>query len=276
MSLIDFILNVAGLLLWLNWRAAESPVKSLPGAPLISPVRPAGPLRPRFSYWVGVPVLLVVRAVFYWQVGRPVGWIPQISLGPITLSFRSDLAGRMFLFSLLSFGVTLGIFYTWLLLLSWLNERVPNTDPIQRLVRAWLGRLERWPGPVKLFLPGVAAAVIWSLLNPLLAWLNIVPSNPWGRLLEQGAVIGLADYLTVKFLVIAVLVLYLFNSYLYLGEFVLWKFVHGTARRLMRPIRRLPLHAGKIDLTPLVFIALVLLVAELMQRGLAFVYQRLL
>src|ERR1022692_3884396 len=110
MTLIDFILNIVGLLLWLNWRAAELPVTGQPGTSLLSTLRPAMPPRPRFYYWAGLPVLLAGRAVFYWQAGRavfywqagrPIHWSPQIPLGPTTLSFRSDLPGRMFLFSVL-------------------------------------------------------------------------------------------------------------------------------------------------------------------------------
>src|SRR5271157_1206902 len=130
MTLIDFILNIVGLLLWLNWRAAELPVRGRPGTSLLSTLRPAGPPRPRYDYWAGLPVLLAARAVFYWQAGQPVHWSPRIPLGPATLPFRSDLPGRMVLFSVLSFGVALGIFYLWLLFLSCVNGQVPDANPV--------------------------------------------------------------------------------------------------------------------------------------------------
>src|ERR1035441_9731476 len=126
MTLIDFILNIVGLLLWLNWRAAELPVTGQPGTSLLSTLRPAKPPQPRFYYWAGLPVLLAGRAVYYWQAGRPSHLRPQIPLGPTILSFRSDLPGRMFLFSVLSFSAALGVFYFWLLFLSWVNGQVPN------------------------------------------------------------------------------------------------------------------------------------------------------
>ena len=274
MTLIDFILNIVGLLLWLNWRAAELPVGGRPGTSLLSTLRPAGPPRPRYYYWAGLPVLLAARAVFYWQAGQPVHWSPRIFLGPITLSFRSDLPGRMLLFSVLSFAVALGIFYLWLLLLSCLNAQVPDTDPVQRLVRNWLGKLERWPGAVKLLLPLAVTALAWCLLNPLLARLNMVPASAPARLLAQGAVIGLAAYLTLKFLILTILLLYLLNSYVYLGEFALWNFVDATTRRLLRPLQKLPLRMWKIDFAPVLSIILVLLAAESAQRGLTRLYQK--
>ena len=276
MTLIDFILNIVGLLLWLNWRAAELPVGGRPGTSLLSTLRPAGPPRPRYYYWAGLPVLLAARAVFYWQAGQPVHWSPRIFLGPTTLSFRSDLPGRMILFSVLSFAVSLGIFYLWLLLLSCLNAQVPDAAPVQRLVRVWLGRLERWPGAIKLLLPLAVTALAWCLLNPLLARLNMVPANAPGRLLAQGAVIGLSAYLTLKFLILTILLLYLLNSYVYLGEFALWNFVDATTRRLLRPLQKLPLRVGKIDFAPVLSIILVILAAECAQRGLARLYQKLL
>ena len=275
MTLIDFILNIVGLLLWLNWRAAELPVGGRPGTSLLSTLRPAGPPRPRYYYWAGLPVLLAARAVFYWQAGQPVHWSPRIFLGPITLSFRSDLPGRMLLFSVLSFAVALGIFYLWLLLLSCLNAQVPDADPVQRLVRVWLGRLERWPGAIKLLLPLAVTALAWCLLNPLLARLNMVPASAPARLLAQGAVIGLAAYLTLKFLILTILLLYLLNSYVYLGDQPLWSFLNATARRLLRPLQGLPLRAGRVDFAPVLAMIVVLAGAHLSQHGLAQLYQKL-
>jgi uncharacterized protein YggT (Ycf19 family) len=275
MTLIDFILNIVGLLLWLNWRAAELPVTAKPGTSLLSTLRSVKPPRPSYYYLTGVPILLAVRALFYWQAGPRVHWSPRIPLGPTLLSFRSDLAVRMFLFSLLSFGVTLGIFYCWLLLLSCVNRQVPNADPVQRLVRLWLGRLERLPTAIKLLLPLAVSVLCWYLLHPLLVRLNMVPGNTPGRVLAQGAIIGLASYFSIKFVVVALLVLYLFNSYVYLGEFALWSFVTATAGQFLRLLRRVPLRAGKIDFAPVTGIVLVLLATEFAQRGLNWLYQKL-
>ena len=276
MSLIDFILNLAGLLLWLNWRAATLPPRTQPAATLLSTIRPAGPPRTTVYHWVGLPILLLGRAVFYWQAGPPAGWSPHLALGPTTLSFRSDMFGRMLLFSLVSFAAALWVCYLWLLALSCVNTKISDSDPAQRLVRAWLGGLEQWPAIIKLLLPLAASALGWWLLCLLLLHMNIVPSNNTGRWLAQGAVIGLSGYLTLKVLIITLLLLYLVNSYVYLGEFPLWNFVNATARALMRPLRWLPLRVGKIDLAPLVGILVVAGGAELARRGLVRLYWQLL
>jgi uncharacterized protein YggT (Ycf19 family) len=181
----------------------------------------------------------------------------------------------MFLFSGLSFGVSLGIFYVWLLLLSWANGKVTNADPVQRLIRLWLGRLERWPVAIKLLLPIVISVAGWYFLHPLLVHLSMVPSITRGRLLAQGAIIGVAACLTLKFLIVVFLVLYLLNSYVYLGESALWNFVNATARRFLQPLRGVPLRAGKIDFAPLAGIVMVMLASDAAQRGLRWLYQKL-
>jgi uncharacterized protein YggT (Ycf19 family) len=274
-SVIDLILNIAGLLLWLNWRAV--PFTPTRPTSLGSTIRPAGHPAPRIRSLVELIALLVVRAVLYWQWGAQLDWVPRIPLGPVTVWFRSDALGRMFLFSLLSFGATLGFFYLCLLLLSWIHAPTGEPEPAHRLMRAHLGSLDRWPAAMKLLLPLLFMALLWCALHPVLVRLRIVPSeinSPW-LVVAQGAVIGLAAYLALKFFLIAVFTLHLLNSYVYLGEFPLWNFVNVTARDLLRPVRWIPLKAGRIDFAPACAIVLVLLCAQFGQQALPQLYQRL-
>jgi uncharacterized protein YggT (Ycf19 family) len=211
--------------------------------------------------------LLGLRALFYWQFGAATDWMPRLNLGAVVLHFRCDYAGRMFLFSFLSFGLLLGIFYLWLLLLSVLNQSVSERDPWQKVVRLQLGRVERWPAALKLLLPALGAALGRLGLLP--------PPRSFSHLAQQAAVIGLAAYLAWKYLMVAVLLLHLLNSYVYLGNQPLWTFVNTTARQLVAPLRWLPLRLGKVDLSPLVGLAVILLAAELGANGLTRLYQRL-
>jgi uncharacterized protein YggT (Ycf19 family) len=268
MSWIDFILNVAGLLLWLNWRAVPPPLAAPANAAPPALPRRADPPRARWRYLLALLALLLGRAVFYWQAGSGLKWDPGIPLSSIALVFRSDLPGRMVLFSFFSFGATLGFFYLCLLLLSSVNAPVSDADPAQRLVRLHLGRLERWPGAVKMLLPLAVTVALWCALNPLLIWVDMVPRVSTWRMLAQGAVIGLAVYFTLRFLVLGFLALYVVNSYVYLGDFPFLNFVNTTSRGLLRPIRWLPLRIGRVDLAPLAAMALVALAAELGRRGL--------
>ncbi|MGA2555824.1 MAG: hypothetical protein ABSG04_06065 [Verrucomicrobiota bacterium] len=271
MSLIDFILNIAGLLLWLNWRAVRPPAAAAAaGSGGVAALPRAEAPRARWRYLLALAALLLGRAVFYWQAGGPLKWDPGIRLNGMVLPFYSDWLGRMVLFSLFSFGATLGFFYLCLLLLSSVNGRAADADPAQQMVRLHLGRLERWPGGVKLLLPLLVMTALWCALNPLLLWrMEMVPRVSTWHLLAQGAVIGLAVYFALRFLVVGFLALYVVNSYVYLGDFAFLNFVNTTARGLLRPLRRLPLRVGRVDLAPLAGMALVLLAAELGRRGLA-------
>ena len=117
MGLIDFILNLAGLLLWLNWRSIRfDPLGRRMPATLIGTLRRAEPRRlRRWHLLAALGGLLLLRAALYWQIGSGVGWAAgKLDLGVIELSFRSDSFGRILLFSILSFGLTLGVFYLWL------------------------------------------------------------------------------------------------------------------------------------------------------------------
>jgi uncharacterized protein YggT (Ycf19 family) len=276
MSSIDFILNIAGLLLWLNWRAI--PWRALPvaGPSLAGTIKPAGPSRPRWVYLLCIVALVFLRTLFYWQAGPQWHWAPRIALGPIILSFRSDLFPRMLLFSCLSFGASLGIFYACLLLLSWINTPVSDADPGQRLVRLHLGWMDHCPNAVKLLLPLLAMVVLWCALYPLLHSLSMVP-KPFSpmHLVAQGAVAGLSAYLALKFMLLGVLTLYLVNSYVFLGDFPFWNFVNNTAHGLLRPLRPLPLRIGRVDLAPALAIALIVVGAEFARRGLGRLYLEL-
>ncbi len=268
-SLIDFILNLAGLLLWLNWLAFRiDPLARTTPATLAGTLRKtdfSGPKR--WEFLAGLALLLLLRAVIYWEMGPTVDWIPSLQLGAIDIPFRSDFLSHMLLFSLLGFVVTLAIFYLWLLLLSAVNCSVPDTDPWQKLVRLYLGWVEKWPRAVKLLLPLIIAGLLWLVLQPLLARLAIVPHvRSASQLLAQAAWIGLAGYLGWKYLIVGILLLHLFNSYVYVGNHPFWNFINASARHLLAPLHRLPLRAGRVDFAPLVAIALIFLVTEGVSR----------
>src|ERR1700739_3221359 len=95
MSWVDFILNIAGLLLWLNWRAGKiDPLGKRTPATLVGTLRRAEPSRAqRWNLPVFLGALLFVRALIYWQIGPALRWSGTLNLGVISLSFRSDRFG---------------------------------------------------------------------------------------------------------------------------------------------------------------------------------------
>lgn len=263
MALIDLILNLVALLLWWNWLAAD-PLAGISAATLIGTLRKADTSGPkRWRLLLVLLMLLVFRAILYWEFGASFRWTPILQLEVINIPFRSDYLTRMMLFSLLSFLLALGVFYLWMLLLSIANTSVPDTDPLQKLVRTQIKWLDKWPIGMKLALPFFAGALCWLALHPLLSHMTIIQkAKSPVQLIEQAAVIGAATYLAWKYLIIGVLLLHLLNSYIYFGNHPFWNFINATARNLLAPLRWIPLRIGRVDFLPLIAIALVFFVCE--------------
>jgi len=266
MGLIDFILNLAGLLLWLNWRSLHlDPLARRTPATLVGTLRPAAPRRWRnWQLLAGLGLLLLLRSAFYWDIGSTVSWTPTLDLGVVALAFRSDSfpAGISLrattLFSLLSFGHVLLVFYFWLLVLESLNRRNAEPDAVQKILRLHLGRMARWPWPVQLLLPLLLTAALWVAIHPLLVSIGVLNrAGSLAHLAEQGLLVGGGLVLTLKYLLPVILLLHLIVSYVYLGTSPLWDFISSTARNLLRPVQAL--RYGKLDLAPLAGILLILL-----------------
>ena len=276
MGLIDFILNLAGLLLWLNWRAAKAdPLGRSKPATLIGTLRRAEPGNAwtRWQLPVILTGLLLLRALFYWQIGSSLNpvWSGKLDFGVIAPSFVSSSFRLILLFSIFSFARMFGIVYLWLLLLSILDGPMPT----HRLVKIQLGKIDDWPRWMKLILPLGVVGLIWWLASWSLAWVGIIPKPISGmHRIEESLVIGLGSYLAWKFLITGLLVLHLLNSYVYFGKNPFWNYVNATARQLLRPLEKIPLRAGKADFAPVVGIALVFLLAELAGRALMYIYGR--
>lgn len=275
MGLINFILNLAGLLLWLGWRDRRADeLTANPTIPLARTLRRLGASRfTRWKYLGGLALVLVLRAVFYYWIGSLVKWTPHLQLGVITPSFSAEHFSRVLLFSFLSFGSALATFYLSLLLLSMLNRRVADGEPLQRFVRGCLGRVERWPLVFKLVLPLVTATILWMLLSPLLVWWQVIPSVPaYGIRFRQGLLVGIGMCLVWKHVISAFLLMYFLNSYIYLGNHDLLSYSAVTARRVLAPLSRLPLRFGRMDFTPVFGMVLVYLLAELVEYWLPKIY----
>ena len=271
MGVINLILNLAGLLIWLGWRdLAINPLIENSATPLARTLRHAGPDKLiRWKYLGGLAGLLLLRPLIYWWIGPAVNTKPlYLQLVAIAIPFRCDLFGQMVLFSLASFGVTLLFFYLALLLLSLVNRGVSDAEPLQKFVRNHLGRVEHLPFVVKLLLPVLVTTALWLVLSPLLARAEILPhASSAGALVKQGLLISVGTGLVCKYVVATVLLLHFLNSYIYFGNHPLWNFVNATARRLLAPLRWLPLKFGRMDFAPVVGIVVVFLLATVIENG---------
>src|SRR5512140_1530246 len=151
MGAIDLILNLAALLLWLNWRArkfdplARASAASLAGTLKRAETRPAE----RWRMVAALGLLLFGRAVVYWMIGAPAQWTPKLHLGAVVLAFRVDVFLTALLYSLLGFARVLVVFYFWLLVMAGINRSVTEADLLLKLLRLQLGPVGRWPWPVQ-------------------------------------------------------------------------------------------------------------------------------
>jgi uncharacterized protein YggT (Ycf19 family) len=276
-GIVDFILNLAGLLLWVNWRAAAfDPLSRAVPATLAGTLRRAEPQRTRpWHFLAGIVALLTVRAFFYAHLAPALEWTPRLDLVATQLAFPSDVRlfrhtlGWMTLYSALSFGLTLAVFFLWLLLFSLVAAARPDSFFLVRLQRVHLGRLERWPIWARALLPLAAGALGWFAMSWPLAALGLLPPPAsWWTRLGQSALIGLSAYTAWKYPLAVLLGLHLLGSYVYFGPHPIWNYSHEAARRLLRPLAGLPLRVAKMDLSPVVGLALVFLFARLMEEGL--------
>lgn len=272
MGYVDFILNLAGLLLWLNWRSIRfDPLVKRTPATLMGTLRPAAPQKlRRWHLLLFLAGLLILRAIIYrWFAPF---WVGSLDLTVTALQFRSNFFVLMLTFSFLSFGLTLGVFYIGLLFLSLLS----GPDPIHALVKVPLGRIDGWPRWAKVLLPFLATMAVWLLLSWPLSWMQRL-NLPMSLRIEQSILLGLSSYLVWKFPIGALLVLHLLNSYIYFGRHPFWKYVGATAQTMLQPFKLLPfpLRLGKVDFAPVLGVVIVFLVAEEFGRGLIWLYSKL-
>ena len=261
MPLIDLILNLAGLLLWLSWQALGITAATRPTAlSLVYTLKRAEPRPPRRrTPLLFLLALLVGRSVIYWQLGPGAQWRPMVNLGVVTCEFSVTAWGSMLLYSFLSFGQVLGSYYLALLFVAVANTKTPETDPLQRIVRMQLGGLGRLPMVATLLTPGVLGTLLWLVVGWPLGQLGLYRPSPTLEMLwQQALVFGLGTYLVWQYFIILLLLVHIFNSYVYLGKAPFWHFLAFTGRNALRPIRWLPLTFGRFDLTPLLVIGLAL------------------
>ena len=268
---IDFILNVAGLLLWLNWRSARlDPFTRGVPATLGGTVRRAEPMRlKRWHFLAALVALLMIRAFFYEHIGPAANWTPKLNLLVVTPAFPLAIHSHPFLsalaFSAASFLRVLIVFYFWLLAIAIINRHETSPDPLQKLLLVQIGRVARWPLALQLLLPFIIVIGFWALFHPLFVSLGVtthIRSN--ALLIAQGAVLAPIVFLSLRILLLAFLIVHLIVNYVYLGTNPVWEFISTTSRNMISPLSRLQLRVGRIDLAPVIGIVLIILLLYLL------------
>jgi uncharacterized protein YggT (Ycf19 family) len=282
MAAVHLILNCICLLLWLNWRSKG--LHAIPNRPpalsLIGTLRRAGGSpQERWSSSVMLLGALLLRAFFYDQAASNLRWVPQISLMGFVLHFRpkpGDHYSYMLVFSIISFLIFLGAFSFCVLLIAAVNGKDGEANYWNAFVRAYPGILGRLPSSACLLLPFVLGFVFWLAIGFFLALIQVhQPIRSFAQLCGQATVVGLASWLVWGYAIGAVLILHVLSSYVYFGNAPFWSFISITARNLLRPLSSLPLRFGKVDLAPLLALALLGVLAWWAPAGLEWIYRRL-
>ncbi len=265
MNTIDAILSLASMLLWLNATVRQWSLRGPQTAYslLRTLERLEVPAPRRWTSLITLLALLCFRSVFYWQIGSAVGWTPSVDLGPFGISFRSDHASRMFLYSSISFARWLILLYMAILFLVLLNRGPGEGDPMHRFLFHQLGRCAHWPAPVLLPLTLVATVLLWGCAVYPLSQMSIFPApQAFHVVLAHGLLMGIGLWLKLRWLIFGVLLLHLMNSYVYFGNHPFWAFISQCGRKISKLASWLPLHLGKIDLRPVGAAAMVFLICS--------------
>ena len=256
---------MAALLLWIDWRSGRA-VARKSGQVTISI---ANSLREteksRFRGWgslLACIVILLVRPFVYTSLGTSLNWVPRINLLAISIPWRTDLISRMYTYSIATFISVLGIYYTWLLLLSVVARNMDDNDLVNRFVRFQLGWAMKLPSWAKLLLPLLLSGLAWLVFAPLLLkWQMLPPPKSPTHLWQQAALFALAAILIWRWLLLILFVCHFLNLYIYLGTHPFWNYTSYTASRLLFPLKWLRI--GGLDLSPVAGALLVYFLSDL-------------
>lgn len=275
MGLLDWVINAIGLLLWLNyWASRFDPFAAPSARPLAGILKPARPQKPStIGTLVLLLCLIIGRAPAYLLFFASAQWTPTVDLGPLAVVFRSRgdtfWTGVLHLvaYSGLSFLWFFLCFHLWLVVLVAINHREGDQILYLRLLRLYLGRFTRMHPILQLLGAIMVPAVVWLAVRPLLIWLGSLPhADSTGQVFLQSALVSVGAFLTVRYPVGVILLIYFVNLYVYMGQPAWLGFVKTTGQNLLKPIRWLPLRIGALDLAPLAGVMLVFWLCELLRR----------
>lgn len=264
MNVIDWLLNLAALVLWIDWRSGRS-ARPESVLSIASAVRPAERrVAMGFGSLATLLAILLIRPFVYHSIGPAMNWTASTNFLAISIPWRSDFLGRIFIFSTLSFAVTIAFYYSWLLLLSAIHRSsnpASDEEVVHRFIHGQLGWLDKLPWWLKLLTPSLVAAASWTALSYLLVGLELLPSvRSDAASRTQAAAFALSAILTWKWLLILIFLVHLLNLYVYLGAHPLWTYLSATARKLLFPFSFL--RFGRVDLSPVIGIVVVFVAAE--------------
>lgn len=254
MKWLDWMVDLAGLFLWLGWRGFGAvPVSARPALTLASNLRPAG-RRDSHSRWAlpGLLLLLFCRAWIHHEFPSRFAEAAVWSPGAVAVTFRSDLFGRMLVFSVLSWLLLTLQVYLAMAVFAGLRRKAAEADPITRSLRAELGWLARWPGFLGALPVLSVIGILWAAGAGSLAELGLIPPlRSEGHRYQQALVVALGLLPSLKWSLTAACLMRFLLDHVYLGSSAFWDFAQVVGGRLCSWLSWMPLRIGAIDFRPL-------------------------
>ncbi len=273
MSWVVYILDLAGLLLWLSFRrVGADPTR--PAGTLLGNLRPAAPVPHRsWASLLTLVLMLLLRPLLLVLLATVLDSTPTWTPGPTVIAFRADDWLRLYFFSTLSFAWTALVGYAVLLAFCAFSRDVPELTSFAEFAMTLAGPLGRFPLVFLFLFPVAAGAVIWLGVGPVLQWQHLLPPTRAGvSLAFQSLFMGVAVWLPLRWVVVSVLLLRFIHNYVYLGEHSVWMLVQTVGRRLQYPLAWIPARLGRMDLVPLLAAALYWFMGEVVGLGLAWAF----
>lgn len=272
MKTIDWLLNLAALIIWLRWLSFFSAPTRIT-LTLAAVVKPAekGSKRGFFPLFI-IGLIILGRAVFFHYSGAVTNFNPILDLTAISIPFKSASFMMTLLYSICSFLLFLIVFYFWLCILSVLNYK-EELDIYHRKIVQHLGFIGKIPALFRLLAPFVITASLWLIVSVLFSKIGIVTNpNSFSKHILQSILLSLCLLFSLKYLVLIICALFLCYTYFYLGVHPFWAFIGVTGKRLLRPIRWIRI--GPLDLSPLVMTLVFVYLCLLGEKWFPLLYQR--
>lgn len=278
MESVNLVLNLFG---WFLWAGAfvfpRYAVRSSQPLTLLSTLRQEStPTYGRFFLLGGLVLLLGLRALAYWNFIPEGAPKPAVEFGLVSVSYLSERLVHMLIYSFSSFVIFLYGYYVLVFGLSITCRQRTRVNSIENLINQQLGSAAYWHPGLKVLALGCTGAGLWIGFGLLSLQIGVLPEE-WtlGVLFMQSPIVAASFWTLYLVAIMAVIGLYLLNSYVYLGEKVVWKFIDETAKFYLSGLRQLPLVFGRIDLAPMLGLLLYWLLYRILEAGLQAVFERL-
>ena len=219
MQIIDFILNLAAWILWVNgWMQFHNPTDIQRPLTLVGTL--VGPSRRIGVAWIylgGFLLILLLKTLLLHYLGAPVETSMAINFMLLIVYFKTGTLVIMFWMALASYLKFAMIAYIWV----WFLSRVSRKDLAENIVQglgASLGFLQHRHWVIQILSLILFGMLGWMFLGMVFAWLGVLPAiSDVSHLIWQALCISACAWLSLYYLIIVVMILYLIHSYVHLG-----------------------------------------------------------